>query len=136
MDERADWLTAVLAALAAVVTGVLAVILLGAIASGFGLIHPSGDKAHVVGDALVSLGASLLAGLASFPIVRLVVERRAGIRLGLMPLLVTAVFAGVFLLFAVSLPLYLFAWLACARFARGVRGDQRGQALLDGDAVQ
>ncbi len=123
MDERADWSTAVLTAVVAVVFGVLVVIVLGIVASGLGLLHPTTDKAHRSQDLLVSLGAALLAGLATALVVRRVVVWRARIRLGVAPLLVTALFAGVFLLFAQSLPLYLLAWLACARFARGHRSE-------------
>ena len=117
MDLRADWKTAALAALAALVVGVVLMLVLDGIASVAGILH--GDRKHLRGDLLVSFVAALVAASLTVPVVRRVVRRRAGIVVGLTPLVVTALMAGVFLVSPVSLPLYLVAWVACARFARG-----------------
>jgi hypothetical protein len=117
MDLRADWKTAALAALAALAVGVVGVLLLGGAATVAGILH--GDQKHLHGDLLVSFAAGLVAALLAVPVVRRVVRRRAGVLLGLTPLVVTALMAGVFLASPISLPLYLMAWVACARFAQG-----------------
>jgi len=90
------------------------------VASGAGLFH--GDRKHLRVDLLIAFAVALSAAVLSVPIVRRVVRRRSGVQMRLSSALVTAMMAGVFLVpyaWPLSLLLYLVAWVACARFARG-----------------